>query len=303
MAEPLRGRDLPAREQQIPPFISYTGKLTVIKLRIESIACQQIFMIALFNDPAIFHDQNNIRILNGGKPVRHNETGPSLHQLGKSILDLLLRSRIDRRGRLVQNQHSRYVEHDPGDTKQLFLSLTHTCSVLGDPGVKPLRHLLDEAVRMGFFGRLYDLLIGISLIAKSDVLPDSSCFQPGILENHAIGTPETFPGNVADVCTVHLNGPVIDIVKAHEEIDDRRLPASGRAHNGHPLSLADLEVKVFDELFARLIRKLHMRKGHISFHIRQNLRILRIRRLRRLIDELKDSGRAGKGILQFCHHT
>ena len=41
-------------------------------------------MRTLFNDAAVFHNQNDICLLNGGEPVGNNKAGAVFHELGKA---------------------------------------------------------------------------------------------------------------------------------------------------------------------------------------------------------------------------
>lgn len=51
-------------------------------------------MTALLDNISVLHDQDNVRLLDGGKPVGYDKAGPSLHHGGKGILDLQFRAGI-----------------------------------------------------------------------------------------------------------------------------------------------------------------------------------------------------------------
>ena len=74
-------------------------------------------MVSLLDDMALIHHQDHIRSLDGGEPVGHHEAGAPLHQGFKGPLDTDLRHGIDGGGGLVQDQHRRQAQHDPGDTQ------------------------------------------------------------------------------------------------------------------------------------------------------------------------------------------
>ncbi len=90
-------------------------KLAVIKIRIKSILRQQRLMGALLNNVPVFHHQDHIRLPDRGKAVRDDKAGPPLHHGRKCFLDADLGPRIDGGGCLIQNQHRRQAQHDPGD--------------------------------------------------------------------------------------------------------------------------------------------------------------------------------------------
>jgi len=62
-------------------------------------------MFALFNNVAVFDDQNNVRIADGGQTVGDNEARPALHQVEHRVLDEDFGPGIDRASGLVQNQY------------------------------------------------------------------------------------------------------------------------------------------------------------------------------------------------------
>ncbi len=88
-------------------------KLTIIQIIIEPFLCQQFLMISLLNDRTIFHHQNPVCILNRGQSMCHDKAGAPFHQFCKCILNLDLRSGINGRCRLIQNQHRRLAQTLP----------------------------------------------------------------------------------------------------------------------------------------------------------------------------------------------
>ena len=71
-------------------------ELAVVQLCIESVLCQQFFVVALLYNIAVFHNEDQIGILDRRKSVGDDERSTSSHQLVHSILDQLLGSGIDR---------------------------------------------------------------------------------------------------------------------------------------------------------------------------------------------------------------
>ena len=62
-------------------------KLTVIQFGVEPALLQQALVISLLHDVAVPHDQNGIRVPDGGQPVGHDEAGAALHHLLEGLLD------------------------------------------------------------------------------------------------------------------------------------------------------------------------------------------------------------------------
>lgn len=95
--------------------VSLHGKLAIIQVRVESALCQEGFMVALFDDIAVFHYQDDISALNGGESVGYDKAGAAFHHRGKCILDLDFGTGIDGGGCLIEDQHGRQAQHYSGN--------------------------------------------------------------------------------------------------------------------------------------------------------------------------------------------
>lgn len=98
-------------------------KLAVVQLCVKSVLCEKLFVIALFNDVAVTHYKDNVRLTNGGKAVSYDKACPALHKAYKGFLYLYLGSGVDRGGSLVKDKHGRQAEHYSGNAQQLLLAL------------------------------------------------------------------------------------------------------------------------------------------------------------------------------------
>lgn len=59
-------------------------------------------MRPLFNDLSVSHDEDAIRLPDGGEPVRNNKAGAALHHSGKRALHINFRACIDAARRFIQ---------------------------------------------------------------------------------------------------------------------------------------------------------------------------------------------------------
>ena len=75
------------------------GKLTLVQLGIEAALPEKGLVVSLFNDVAILHDEDHVRL--------PDEGGAALHHGIKGLLDPDLRPGIDGRRCLIQEQHGR----------------------------------------------------------------------------------------------------------------------------------------------------------------------------------------------------
>ena len=66
-------------------------------------------MRTTLTDFALVHDDDLIRMLDGGKPVRDHDRRPAFHQFPERLRDQALRLRVNVRRRLVQHKDCRLV--------------------------------------------------------------------------------------------------------------------------------------------------------------------------------------------------
>ena len=120
----IKSKKLPLPGEQAPQGVvvslplhgSLHGKLAVIQIRVETALCQQGLMVALFDDVSVFHYQDDISALDGGKSVGYDEAGAAFHHFGECVLDLDLGTGIDGGGGLIEDQHGRQAQHHSGNT-------------------------------------------------------------------------------------------------------------------------------------------------------------------------------------------
>ena len=103
-------------------------------------------MLALFDDIAVFHNQNQIRIADGGKSVSNNKAGSSFHQTIHGLLDLLLRSGIYGAGRFIKYHYLIIRQYGTGDGKKLFLPLGNVAGVFIKLHLIASRQRLDKVM-------------------------------------------------------------------------------------------------------------------------------------------------------------
>ena len=261
-------------------------------------------MGALLDDVAVAHDEDDICVADGRETVGDDEARAALHQGIECLLNPDLGTGIDRGGRLVENEHRRKREHDARDTEQLLLSLREIAAILRDHCVISLRQTADKAVCMCFFSCPNDLLIRSIFTAHPDVVADRAASQPCILQYHTKCTPKRLALHIPDIRTSDADRSGIDIIKAHQQIDQRRLSTARRPDDCYHLALLYVQIKIFDQLFLRCIGECHMLQADMS-HIlcRKRLRRICIRNLRLLVNQLEHPTCACDCILKLCDDT
>ena len=79
---------------------------------------------------------------------------------------------------------------------------------------------------------------------------------------------QTVAGKLTDIRAIQENRALIDIVEAHEQIDERRFAASGWADDGDLIARLHLKVEVFYELAIGIIREADMLHSQAAIELR-----------------------------------
>src|SRR5436305_6968597 len=85
------GRRTPCRESRRPAS-SRRGELLfeqllLVQLGVQAGAANQLVMTAAFDDTAVVDDENQVRVPDGGDPVRDDDRGPLPHDVAKARQD------------------------------------------------------------------------------------------------------------------------------------------------------------------------------------------------------------------------
>src|SRR5882672_6373653 len=165
-----------------------------------------------------------------------------LLQFVDQLLDLGGRDRIERRARLVEQDHFRLHRHGAGDAQALLLAARQALAVGGElvldlvPQRGAPQRLLDPAVDFGARQAL------VEPDAEGDVLVDRHRKRRRLLEHHADAGAQQVDVLVLAQQVVavqhHLTGGAlarIEIVHAVEHTQQGRLPAARRPDDGRRL--------------------------------------------------------------------
>ena len=92
-------------------------------------------MAAHLDDPALVEHDQPVHGGDGRQPVGDGDHRLALHQPVEALLDRRLDLRIERAGRLVEDQDRRVLEEDAGDRDALALAAGELDAALADMGV------------------------------------------------------------------------------------------------------------------------------------------------------------------------
>ena len=276
------------------------SELRLVELRVEAALFEKLLVRALLDDPARVHDEDDVRILNGGEAVRDDEARPALHELGEGVLHQFFRARIDVARRLVENEHGRAADHDARHAQELFLSFGER-ALAADDGIIPLGQPADEAVRVHRLTGGDHLLFRAVRSAHAQIFADGRVFEPRLLQHHAVIFPKRRARHFAHVLAVHADAAAVHVVKAHQKVDDRRLAAARGTDDGDAVSRRDGDVETADEFLPGTVRKADIRKRDVPLRPAQ-IGAGFVRGLFLLGVEREDAPRAGEGVLELGEH-
>ena len=96
-------------------------------------------MRAHLDHAALVQDDDAVDVLDGREAVGDDDRGPSNHELRQRVLDEMLRLRVHRARRLVQNEQDLGVERDRArEREELLLAHRERRPALGDDRVVAL---------------------------------------------------------------------------------------------------------------------------------------------------------------------
>ena len=74
-----------------------------LHLVIDTSGCHELLMITMFDDIAIYHDEDDVSILNSRQAMGDDKASPSYHKLAEGLLNQDFCPSIDRGSRLIQD--------------------------------------------------------------------------------------------------------------------------------------------------------------------------------------------------------
>mmetsp|Transcript_27443 Transcript_27443/g.88230 ORF Transcript_27443/g.88230 Transcript_27443/m.88230 type:complete len:485 (-) Transcript_27443:9-1463(-) len=153
-----------------------------------------------------------------------------------------LPGRIQRRRRLVQQQHRRLANDGASNRHPLLLAARkHASAEAHLRAVAVGEAVHHKAVRVRRPRRLLDLVLRGALLAVANVLGDGALEEHRLLPHQPKLGAEPAQVERADVDTVEGDRAALRVIEALEQRDESRLAAAGRAAQRHRLPRADRE--------------------------------------------------------------
>jgi hypothetical protein len=163
----------------------------------------------LLDDVAHLHDDDLRGLAHGGQTVRDHDGGARLHEVVQRRLHDALARRVERRRRLVQQQHARVAQQRARDGDALLLAARQLDALVAHLRVVALRQRLDEGVDVGGARRLEDFLVRRRALgpgAVLDVVQDAHREERRLLRHDADVAAQRPQVERADVLAVEHDG-------------------------------------------------------------------------------------------------
>ena len=99
----------------------------------------------------------------------------------------------------------------------------------------------------------------------------------------------------ANVDAIDANGAMVDIIQAHDQVDQRGFADAGMTDNTNHLAGFDVEVDVFQDRFIRFVTKSHIVKGDAAMDL-ELPGVFAIFDIRFLIEDFENLGGTGRRV-------
>ena len=206
---------------------------------------------------ALVEHDDLVRVDDRRQPVRDHERRAAAHQLAERALHGDLALRVERRGRLVEEQDRRVAQDRARDGDALLLTARQAGAPLSRHGVVAVGEARDELVdpRRGR-GRL-DLFLARAGAAAGDVLTQRRVEQERVLADHGRAAAVVGEAELAEVAPVDQDRAAVRVVEPHQQIERRRLAAARLADERDGLAGARVHAETAQDGVA-VVGELHV---------------------------------------------
>ena len=229
-----------------------------VEARVGTVRRDELIVAALLDDVAVLHHQDGVGVADRGQAVGDDEARAALAQRVHRLLDQQLRAGIHRAGGLIEDEHCRVGHEGPRDREQLALSGGDVRGVLLQNRVVALRQGLDDVVDEARPRGGLDLLITGPGPPVADVLADRAREQPRVLQDHAGPATHVVTRHRGDIAPVDEDASPIELVEAHEQVDQRGLARPRGPHDRNRVPGVHPQRQIPDELDLRVVGEAHM---------------------------------------------
>ena len=151
---------------------------------------------------------------------------------------------IQRGCRIIQNENPRVSQYGACDSHPLLLATAEFNAILADFRLVAIRELHDKAMHVGGFGGRDDIGIRGILSPVTNILLERHGEEQRLLRNHPDMAAHAIQTDFSDIPTINPNHPLLHIIKACQQVDERGLPRSGWTNNRDDFSRLNAKVDI-----------------------------------------------------------
>ncbi|KAF5044795.1 hypothetical protein DSECCO2_487940 [anaerobic digester metagenome] len=205
------------------------------------------------DDRPLLHHVDQVRVQYRREAVRDQDRDLVLahRDVPDRVRDLLLGQRIERGGRLVEDQQAGTAQEGPGDRDPLLLASRQFQAAFADVRVDALGRPSQEVIARRPVERVQHLLVGRVLLDKEKVLPDGAREEQGVLRDQADLPADRIVPHLRRGLAVVVDLPAEGGVQPHHEFHQRRLSRPGRADERDRLARLNVERDPVDGVVPR----------------------------------------------------
>ena len=219
-----------------------------------------------------FEHEDLVGVDHGRKAVRDDQRRAVPRDFGEARLDLALGLRVERRGRLVEDQDLRGLQNDPRDRDALLLAAREFEAALADDRVVSVRQRRDKVVNARVAGGLLDLGAAGAGPSVGDVVEDRVVEQHRILRHDPDRAAQTVLRDIPDVLAVDLDRAGLRIVEAEQQPRDRRFAGAARPDDREFRPRRHREIDIAQDGAARIVAEIDMAEANRAVRHRERRR-------------------------------
>ena len=256
--------------------LAVAGGLEPEELGIEPATRYQLLVGAVLHPFAVPEHENAVGHAHRREAVRDQHRHLAGGQLREPEKNLVLRTSVERRGGLIENQQLRVAQVGasqrhllPFAARQVHAALEASAEHL----VVAPRQARGHAVGKAPFRRVSDRRLVLAPLdaPHRDVFPEQEVIANEILENDADVLPEAGHVVFPEVAAVEQDPPFSRVVEAHQQLGKRRLAGAVLPDQREPVTRLEREAEVADSpTFGVGVAKSHVLEDESLAHRNRN---------------------------------
>src|SRR5260370_26364645 len=132
------------------------------------------------------------------------------------------------------------AEDGAGNGQALALPAGEVLALLAHMGIIAIRQARDHLMDRGFFRRFYDVFDARSRPPKGNILANGALKEQRVLQHHTHVVAQHIQRVQADGHTIDYDCPLLPIVEARAQADERGFPAALEAAQANLLARTDM---------------------------------------------------------------